>query len=78
MTYKVYAISYRTDPEEGPPAYIGVYRMPGDEHWTSAKNKFGVPLRRATPAEAEADAGHRLVAQLNERLALSNRRKVDA
>lgn len=58
-----YAISYRTDVRD-PSKYNAVYAVPTDEHWRIGRDIFGEIAKYDTPAEAEASAGHRLVALL--------------
>lgn len=57
------AISYRADPA-APGLYNGLFALASDTGWRVAKDAFGEPARFATPAEAEARAGHGLVAAL--------------
>jgi hypothetical protein len=62
MTTNDYALTFHGDTECG---YHGVYALPGDPHWRHVRRADGTLLRRKTAKEAEADAGHRLVAELN-------------
>lgn len=55
------AISYRGSKEDG---YIGLYTLPGDLHWRRCNDANGDLAICATSHEAEAMAGHHLVADL--------------
>ena len=64
MTADAYQISFRSDGEQG---YHGVYALPGDPHWRCVRHADDRLLWRESSREAEADAGHRLVGELNRR-----------
>ena len=57
------AMSY-SGPWDGK-GYTGLFILPGDVHWRTCKDTAGQTVFHPTIAEAEADAGHRLVAALN-------------
>ena len=66
----MYAISFRQidTTEQGGPTrkeFIGLYGTPESGPWISCKDMDGEQARYATPAEAEARAGHALARALN-------------
>lgn len=60
-----FAISYRSDPQS-PAAWCGVYILPGDAQFRSVVGPSGAPVWRESVKAAEADAGHALVAALQQ------------
>ena len=60
------ALSYQGP--HGGKGYIGLFALPGDPHWRQCQDRDG-PVYHPTPAQAEADAAHRLVAALRREIA---------
>lgn len=60
-----YAITYRGPDDSG--RYVGLWAVPGDPHFRQTRTAAGDLATFATAAEAEANAGHQLVAHLRKR-----------